>query len=129
MIFRLLADAVVLLHLAFIVFALLGGWLVLWRSWWAWWHLPAACWAFLIEMRGWICPLTPLENRLRRLGGAAGYRGGFVENYIVPLIYPEALNRDSQFLLGMLVVAVNLAVYSYVILRRRKTRRSGGQKH
>lgn len=125
MIYRLLADVVVWVHLSFIVFALLGGLLVLWRSWWAWWHLPAAFWAFAIEMSGWICPLTPLENRLRELGGAAGYRSGFVENYIVPLIYPEALNRDIQLVLGALVVAVNLAVYGYVIYRRRKGRGAG----
>ncbi|MBI3146675.1 MAG: DUF2784 domain-containing protein [Pseudogulbenkiania sp.] len=125
MIYRLLADAVVWLHLSFIVFALLGGWLVLWRRWWAWWHLPAACWAFTIEMSGWICPLTPLENWLRGLGGAAGYRGGFVENYIVPLLYPAGLDRDIQLVLGALVVVVNLAVYGYVIYRRRKGRGAG----
>ncbi|WP_024301573.1 DUF2784 domain-containing protein [Pseudogulbenkiania sp. MAI-1] len=125
MIYRLLADAVVLLHLSFIVFVLLGGLLALWRRWWAWWHLPAVGWGFAVEVGGWVCPLTPLENWLRELGGAAGYHGGFVENYLVPLIYPEALNRDIQLVLGGLVVAVNLAVYGYVIHRWRKGRNRG----
>ncbi|HJU49947.1 MAG TPA: DUF2784 domain-containing protein [Pseudogulbenkiania sp.] len=126
MIYRLLADAVLLLHLGFIVFALLGGLLVLWRRGWLWWHLPAACWALTIELSGWICPLTPLENRLRALGGVAGYHGGFVENYIVPLIYPAALNRDIQLVLAGVVVAVNFAVYGYVIRRWRQGKPPGG---
>ncbi|SME98668.1 DUF2784 domain-containing protein [Pseudogulbenkiania subflava] len=126
MIYRLLADAVLLLHLGFIVFALLGGLLVCRRRGWLWWHLPAAAWAMAIELSGGICPLTPLENRLRALGGAAGYPGGFVEHYLLALIYPEALTRALQLVLAGLVLAVNLAVYGYVIRRWRRGQPPGG---
>lgn len=119
----LLADAVLLLHLAFILFVVLGGFLA-WR--WprlAWLHLPAAAWGALIEFGGWPCPLTPLENHLRALAGEAGYRGGFVEHYLLPLVYPEALTRELQIALGLGVVAINLAAYA---LGRRRARLSRG---
>jgi hypothetical protein len=119
----LLADLVVLVHLAFIVFGLLGGLLTLWKGWLILCHLPAAVWIALIEFQGWICPLTPLENRLRQAAGEDGYSGGFVEHYVVPLIYPEALTREIQLLLGVLAITVNLAVYGYVLYRRRGTGR------
>lgn len=110
--YGLLADAVLLLHLAFILFVVLGGFLV-WR--WprlAWLHLPAAAWGALIEFGDWPCPLTPLENHLRALAGEAGYAGGFIEHYLLPLIYPEALTRELQVAFGLGVVAINLAAYA-----------------
>jgi hypothetical protein len=117
---RLLADAVLVLHLLFIAFAVLGG---LWAWYWRpamFLHLPALAWAAWVEFKGWICPLTPLENRLRAAGGAAGYEGGFVEHYLVPLIYPAALTANLQFWLGTALVAFNLVVYLLSFSRTRK---------
>ena len=119
MIYGLLADLVVVLHLAFVVFVVLGGLLVLWKPRIAWVHLPAAAWGAWIEGAGWICPLTPLENWLRRQAGEAAYTSSFVERYIIPTLYPAALSRELQWGLGILVVGVNLAVYAAVIARRR----------
>ena len=120
MLYRIGADAVLLLHLGFIGFVLLGGLLALrWRRA-PWLHLPAAAWGFLVETCGWTCPLTPLENALRRAGGDAGYHGGFVEHYLVPIIYPEALTRELQLLLGVGVVLVNLTIYTAVCRQRRR---------
>ncbi len=110
----LAADAVVLLHGLFILFVVAGGWLVAWRRWIAWLHLPAAVWGALIEFAGWICPLTPLENRLRRAAGEAGYTGGFIEHYLLPLIYPADLTRGVQIWLGIIVILANLAAYGWV---------------
>ena len=115
MTYRVLADAVLVLHLGFIAFALLGGILV-WR--WprlAWLHLPAAAWAAGIAFFGGICPLTPLENRLRAAGGEAGYAGGFIENQLEALIYPGWLTREIQIALGAVVLAVNLLAYARVL--------------
>lgn len=120
---RLAADAVVLLHLAFIAFAMLGGVLVARRPRIAWLHLPAAAWGAWIEFSGAICPLTPLENHLSRMAGASGYAGGFVERYLIPVIYPAGLTAQAQQWLGALVVAVNLIAYAWVAIRwRRDTR-------
>lgn len=118
--YRLLANLVVLLHIAFILFATFGGLLVLWRRRWAWIHLPIVAWAVLIEWIGWICPLTPLENWLRQKAGEAGYYGDFVDQYLLPLIYPTGLTRGVQFVLGAFVLSINLAIYSVVIYRGRK---------
>ena len=115
MVYRLLADSIVILHFLFIVFALFGGFLFFWRKWTILLHLPTAIWICVIEFRGWICPLTPLENRLRLAGGAAGYKGGFVEHYLIPIIYPPGLTREIQLILGGLAMGVNLAVYFFVI--------------
>jgi hypothetical protein len=119
--YGVLADLVVVVHLLFVVFAVLGGFLVLkWRRV-AWFHLPAALWAALIEFAGWYCPLTPLENRLRQLAGGTGYEGGFIEHYLIPLLYPPGLSRGLQIVLGGLVLTVNIAVYGWLAwsLRRR----------
>lgn len=111
MIYRGLADFVVLVHLAFVLFATLGGFLVFkWRRV-AWFHIPAALWAALIEFVGWDCPLTPLENWLRRQGGEIGYQTGFIERYLLPVIYPAALSRGLHVVLGLLVLGANLAIY------------------
>lgn len=111
MIYRWLADFVVLVHMAFVLFATLGGFLVFkWRLV-AWFHIPAALWAALIELVGWDCPLTPLENWLRRRGGEIGYQTSFIERYLIPVIYPAALSRGLHVVLGLLVLGVNLAIY------------------
>jgi hypothetical protein len=117
---RLLADALVVAHLAFIAFVLAGGLLVLRRPRAAWLHLPAVAWAVYAEATATICPLTPLENRWRRLAGEAGYEGSFVEHYIVPLIYPAGLTPDGQLALAFVVVAINLVVYGTLLHRRRR---------
>lgn len=118
----LLADTVVLLHLAFIAFAVLGGLLVLRWHRAAWLHLPALAWGAFIEFSGGICPLTPLENALRSAAGGAVYSQGFIERYIVPLIYPGELTRELQFVLGGTLVAINVAIYGLVLYRRRPRR-------
>lgn len=121
---RLLADAVVVLHLLFIAFAMGGGLLVLrWRRL-AWLHLPAVAWATLVELMHWPCPLTPLENYFLRRGGEAGYTESFAEHYIVPIVYPVGLTPRIQVFIGCFVFAVNLAIYT-IILTRWRGRRLG----
>jgi hypothetical protein len=114
MLYRILADLVVVVHLAFVAFAVAGALLVLRWRWVAWLHVPAAVWAALIEFAGWICPLTPLENRLRLRGGGWAYSSGFVERYILPVLYPGELTRELQIVLGVIVLAVNFAAYAWV---------------
>src|SRR5215813_10842375 len=111
MIYRSLADFVVLLHLAFVLFAAGGGLLLFKWKRIAWLHMPAAAWAALIEFAGWECPLTPIENWLRRLGGEAGYQTSFIERYLLPIIYPAQFSRVLHIVLGLLVLSVNLAIY------------------
>ena len=120
MIAGLSADAVVLLHLVFILFVALGGLLVLRWPRVAWAHLPAVVWGALIEFTGWICPLTPLENQLRAAAGDPAYTGGFIDRYIVPIVYPAQLTRGTQLALGTAVIVVNLAIYGAVIIRQRR---------
>jgi uncharacterized protein DUF2784 len=122
MLYRILADLVVLLHLVFILFAVFGGILVLLWKRWAWVHLPAVLWAALIEFMGWVCPLTPLENWLREKGGGSGYRAGFVEHHILPILYPDSLTRPSQVVLGVFVLGINLGVYGWVLHHGMKKR-------
>ena len=118
------ADAVLLLHFGFILFVLLGGLLVWkWRRL-VWLHLPAVLWGALIEFGGGICPLTPLENRLREAAGEGGYSGSFIERYLLPLIYPSELTRELQVLLGLLVLAVNLGVYGLLWIRHKNRRKN-----
>jgi len=119
MLYRVLADIVLVLHLAFVLFVVLGGLLVWRRPWVAWLHVPAAVWGALIMFAGWVCPLTPLENRLRRLGGEAGYEGGFVEEYVLAILYPSGLTRTHQIVLGAIVIALNLAVYGRLWWKKR----------
>lgn len=115
--YRLLADAVVLLHALFVLFVLFGGFLA-----WRWRrvavpHIPCAVWGVLIEYRGWICPLTPLENALRLKAGQQGYSGGFVEHYLLPALYPSGLTSRAQVLLGTFALAVNVLAYAVLIRR------------
>jgi len=121
MLYEVLADSVLILHLCFILFVVLGGALVLKWRWVAWIHLPAVAWGTLVELAGWICPLTPLEIALRLAAGGGVYDTTFVERYLVPIVYPSALTRDVQMGLGLLVLGINLAVYG--MLWRRTDRR------
>jgi hypothetical protein len=123
MAYRLAADAVLLLHLAFIVFALLGAALVARWRWIVWLHLPAAAWGAFVELSGRICPLTYLENACRLQAGLSGYADSFVEHYLLRMIYPEGLTRETQFVLAGVVLAVNLALYGWLIGSGRLFRR------
>jgi hypothetical protein len=114
MVHNIAATAIALLHLLFILFVLFGGFLVLKWSWLKWVHLPAAVWGVLIEFFGWWCPLTKWENYFLREAGRAGYSGGFVSHYIMPLIYPPGLTRELEIAIGLIVLAVNLAIYGKV---------------
>ncbi len=117
--YLLLADLVLLVHACFVLFVLAGGLAVLrWRRM-AWLHLPAALWGAAIELGGWICPLTYLENHLRRLGGGAGYNVTFIERYLEPFLYPLGLTRHTQLVFGLTVLLVNLAIYARLWSHRR----------
>lgn len=117
---NLLADLVMIIHGAFVLFSVLGGFLVFRRRWWAWLHIPAFFWAGFIELTGGICPLTPLENQLRALGGEAAYPGTFVDRYLTPLLYPGDLTREMQTALGIFVILFNSGVYGLYWRRRNK---------
>lgn len=120
-----LADAVVVLHFAFVAFVAAGAFLVLRWRWLALLHVPAFLWGAAIELTGWICPLTPLELRLRQAAGEAGYAGGFIDHYIVPILYPPGLTRTHQFVLGIAVLAVNLGVYAWIAVQAVRRRGAG----
>ena len=117
--YAILADAVVLTHFAFILFVLFGGFLALRHAGIVWVHLPAAAWGTAIEFGGWICPLTPLENRLRALSGDTPYPGDFVGEYLLAIVYPAGLERDVQIVLGTVVLAVNVLAYTMLWRRHR----------
>ena len=120
MIHRLAADAVLVLHLGFILFVLLGGLLAVRWRWALLLHLPAVAWGVYIELSGGLCPLTPLENRLRIAAGDAGYAGGFIEHYLLALIYPAGLTHEVQDVLAAVVVGVNVLAYGWVWRTRRR---------
>lgn len=115
-----LADFVVMLHLAFVLFVIFGGLLCFKWPRMAWLHLPALVWGVLVEVNHWICPLTPLENDLRRRAGESGYTGGFVEHYVLPVLYPPGLDAAWQWSLGIALAAGNLIVYAMVWRRARR---------
>ena len=119
MTYRLLADATVAFHLAFIAFVVLGGLLVMRRPRVAWLHLPAVAWVVWLELTGAICPLTPLENALRARAGEAGYAGGFIDHYLMPVIYPAGLTPHIQWMLAIAVLAINAIVYTRAWRRAR----------
>ncbi len=124
MLYRLLADLVLIVHLLFIAFVVAGGFAAIRWPRLAWAHVPCFVWGALIEFAGWICPLTPLEVRLRIASGQAGYSGGFIERYLLPVIYPGALNREIQIWLGMSVLALNAVAYAWLLRRLRRRARS-----
>jgi hypothetical protein len=119
MIYRIGADTILLLHLTFTLFTVLGGLLVLRRPSLLWVHLAAVLWGVVIEWADWICPLTPLENALRVQGGEAGYAGGFIDHYVSLLLYPDNLTIELRYLLGLGLVFINLTIYGYIFLTRR----------
>lgn len=123
--YRGLADLTVIVHIAFIAFVMCGGWLALRKPRVAWLHVPAALWGAWIEFAGRICPLTPLENWLRQRAGDAPYETSFVEQYLLPVLYPAALTRELQLALGALVLVVNAAPYAILASRWRAIRRRG----
>lgn len=120
--FALLAGTIVLLHLVFVAFAVLGALLALRWRWIPWLHLPAAAWAAFIELSGGICPLTPIENDLRARAGLDYYSGDFVARYLIPVLYPEGLTRAAQTTIGAAVVVVNVGLYAWLIRRRFRRR-------
>ena len=121
MAYRAAADAILVTHLAFVLFAVFGALLILRWPRLAWLHFPAVVWAAFVEFNGTICPLTPLEVTLRRQAGEAGYAGGFIDHYFMPLLYPDGLTRDVQTILGAIVVVINAAIYIVAFMRRRAT--------
>jgi len=114
---RIAADFVVVLHLAFVGFVVFGAFLVMKWRWVLFLHIPAVVWGALIEFMGWLCPLTPLEQKLRQAGGGAGYTGGFIEHYILPILYPAGFTREVQLVLGAFVIVVNIAAYGWIMAR------------
>lgn len=117
------ADFLVILHLGFIVFVLFGGLFGLKWRWLLYLHVPAAVWGVLIELIGWRCPLTPLEQYFRQLNGQS-YHGEFIEHYILPLVYPAVLTRKMQILFGISVVAVNCVIYGFLVAKYRRNKRN-----
>ncbi|MBD3672464.1 MAG: DUF2784 domain-containing protein [Planctomycetaceae bacterium] len=120
MVYRLAADSLVVVHFGFICFVILGGLLAVRWNWVILLHLPAVVWGMLIEFYGWICPLTPWENQLREAAGQGGYEGGFVEHYLLAVMYPEGLTHNVQVVLGLIVLLMNASVYGWLIYRRKK---------
>jgi hypothetical protein len=120
MLYSLLADLVLSLHMVFILFVVFGGLLVLWRPGMAWFHVPCAVWGILIEFQGWVCPLTYLENDLRTAANTRGYAGGFIDHYLVPLVYPSGLTPGTQVLLGLAVLFINAMIYTLVWRKARQ---------
>jgi hypothetical protein len=114
MMWRALADLVLLIHFTFVVFVIVGGFFASRWRWLPWVHLPAVAWAVVLEFSGWICPLTPLENWLRQASGEAGYAGGFLEHYLVQVVYPETLTPEIQIYIGLGVLLINGIAYSVV---------------
>jgi hypothetical protein len=123
---RIAADLIVLIHLAFILFVAAGGLLVLRWPRLAWVHLPVVVWGALVELAGWICPLTPLENHLRASAGGPAYAGGFIDRYIMPIVYPPGLTRSLQIALGCAVIGLNALIYGLAFTRRLRSTRGNG---
>ncbi len=127
MIERVAADLILLVHFSFILFVVLGGFLVFKWGNVGYFHIPCALWSVLITFGGWICPLTPLENHFRRLAGEAGYAGGFVDHYVTPLIYPSGLTHGVQGFTGALLLVLNLCIYWRAWVNRKRRRKDRGR--
>jgi len=119
---RILADAVVVVHFLFVVFAVFGGLIALRYPKIGWLHLPAVIWAVVVELAGWLCPLTPLEQWLRASAGITAYSGGFIEHYLIAILYPAGLTRSVQIFLGAALLAFNILIYAAVYRRARRPR-------
>ena len=117
---RILADLVLGFHFAFIVFAVLGGFVVLWKPRIAWLHVPSVAWSAFVNLFSQVCPLTPLENRFRHLAGQAGYEGGFIEHYITPLVYPGVMPERWGLIAGFSVLIWNVLVYTFLVAALRR---------
>ena len=117
MVYQIRADILVVLHFVFICFVIVGGLLVLRWQWLALIHLPVVLWGALVELMSWVCPLTPLENWLRRAAGGQGYSGGYIEHYLIPIIYPGGLTHEIQMMLGGFVIVINVIIYTVVFRR------------
>lgn len=115
-----LSNLIIVVHFLFILIVLFGGLLVLRWPKWVWLHLPAICWGFLVELNGWLCPLTPWENQLRELSGRGVYEGDFIGEYLIPLIYPADLTREMQTMFAALVIVINLIIYLFIWRRIRQ---------
>src|SRR5215217_366623 len=128
---RTLGDLVLAFHFAFIVFAVLGGLLVFWKSWVAWLHVPSVLWSAFVNLFSQVCPLTPLENRFRYLAGQAGYEDGFIQHYIAPLVYPGVMPERWGLIAGFSVLIWSVVVYTLLVvsLRRRGLHRAGRISH
>jgi hypothetical protein len=124
MFYQFLADIVLLLHLGFVFFVLFGGLFLFWNAKIAWIHVPTVLWASLLELFGWVCPLTPFENWLRQLGGEFGYKTSFIQHYILPVLYPSILTRELQLFLGILVIIINVLIYGSVLWGNRMLKKS-----
>jgi hypothetical protein len=122
-VYQFLADLLLIIHFAFILFVVGGGLFALRYRFLVLLHLPALVWGVYVELSGRICPLTPWENRLRRLAGEEGYSGGFIEHYLLPVIYPQDLTRELQIGLGFSLAAINVVVYAVLLYRYRLLRR------
>ena len=120
MIYSFLADLLVGFHLVFILYVIAGALLIIKWPKTLWLHLPSCFWGINVEFTGWICPLTPWEIQLRRLAGEEGYTGSFIEQYLIPIIYPSGLNREIQMLMGSTVLIVNFSLYTLILIKRRK---------
>jgi hypothetical protein len=116
MLSKILADTVLLLHFAFVLFAVLGGIAVLFKRSFVWLHIPVVLWSSVINLAGWICPLTPLENYFRSQAGQSGYEGGFIQHYIEPLVYPGGMPRNFELIAGISILVWNGLVYAFILL-------------
>jgi len=113
--YSFLTALVVLIHFGFVLFVVFGGFAVIKWRWLVWVHIPVVAWGALIEFTGWICPLTPLENWLRVRAGKDAYEVGFIDHYIFPLLYPDGLTRQLQYILGALAILINIIVYWWIV--------------
>ena len=119
---RILANLVLGVHFTFVIFSVLGGFLVLWKRWIAWFHISSVLWSSFVNLFSHVCPLTPLENRFRLLAGQAGYEGGFIQHYVAPLVYPGGMPRRMELIAGYSVLIWNAFVYALVVILQRRGR-------
>jgi Protein of Unknown function (DUF2784) len=115
---KIKTDLVLGVNFTFVIFSVLGGFLVLWKRWIAWFQVPSVPWSSFVSLFSHVCPLTPIENRFRRLAGQAGYEGGFVQHYVAPLVYPGGMPRRMELIAGFSVLIWNACFYAFVVLRR-----------